>query len=285
MKQYYYFIASLREISLDVDRMPYTIKEFVQEARDEINNLDKGELKFFDAILLQNDNLNVISYVKNNYKFFLEDDDNNNGNAINGTLTTSQIEEDIAEGIIKDKYQSPQYLPLYLWDSVKKNLHDLQEKRKNKIDKIDNKDLLFEDEISMLYYQYIQQLPNEFLKMYFQFDYAIKNLLVTYNAKKFSLPLDSFVLPFEGDSKYDTELEWSSKVEQIFVESNLQEREKSLDRLRFQYIDRLLEFDYFGLNIILGYLVKLITLQRWNNIKDKKSGQKKFTSIVNNLLG
>lgn len=274
MKQYYYLVSSLKDLSFDMDRLPYEINEFIQNVRDEINY---KELKFFEAIQLQFDNKNVINYLKNKNR-------HTNQFIPHGICSPSQIDEDIIDGIIKGKQQSANYLPLYLWECV---VNYLQEKRLYK-------DIAFEDEVSIFFYNYVQKLQNTFLNKYFHFDHTLRNIIAAFNVNKFALTKNNLILPINDESEIllssrgkdfglSGSLDWFSKVEQIFSEDNLYQRERNFEHMRFDYVDQLLEFEYFGLNVILGYLIKLTILSRLNEIKDKEIGRRKFEAVIDRL--
>ena len=69
---------------------------------------------------------------------------------------------------------------------------------------------------------------------------------------------------------------------QLLSDKDMLSKEKGLDKLRWKKINELLEFDYFNLEVVLGYVVKLSLLERWRVLDDKR-GAEVLNSIVEKL--
>ncbi len=65
-------------------------------------------------------------------------------------------------------------------------------------------------------------------------------------------------------------------------DNNWMERELALDAIHWDYIDQLNTFNYFSIEVILAYLIKLILLERWVKL-DKSDGQSVFHNLLNDL--
>ncbi len=83
----------------------------------------------------------------------------------------------------------------------------------------------------------------------------------------------------EGNSYYELLLDFneearvvtsefgaSEKLKKLSDNTNLQEREKKMDALRWAQIDEINRFEYFSVDVILGYLQKLMIIDRWTRI-------------------
>lgn len=61
------------------------------------------------------------------------------------------------------------------------------------------------------------------------------------------------------------------RLDAIAAKSNYLEREQETDRLRWETIDEINRFEYFTVNVILGYFAKLFLLERWKHILNPKT--------------
>jgi len=57
------------------------------------------------------------------------------------------------------------------------------------------------------------------------------------------------------------------------------EREKQLDKFRWDYITELSLFNYFTIETIITYTVKLLIIKRWETNEDEKG-----TNMLNNMI-
>lgn len=67
-----------------------------------------------------------------------------------------------------------------------------------------------------------------------------------------------------------TEFAAAAKLESLLSGSNLLEREKEMDRLSWEAIDEINRFEYFSIDVLLGYFQKVLILERWKDIFSRK---------------
>lgn len=63
-----------------------------------------------------------------------------------------------------------------------------------------------------------------------------------------------------------SEFEAAARLEIIAGKTNLLERELEIDRLRWDTIGEINRFEYFTVNVILGYFQQLLLLERWREV-------------------
>jgi hypothetical protein len=63
-----------------------------------------------------------------------------------------------------------------------------------------------------------------------------------------------------------TEFDMAEKVENAMSQEDIFKREMQLDRLRWDRIDDINRFEYFSIDVVLGYCQKAMLLQRWQRI-------------------
>ncbi len=71
-------------------------------------------------------------------------------------------------------------------------------------------------------------------------------------------------------------------VSLVADEPNLIEKERKLDRIRWDRVDELSAFDYFDMDAILAYLVKLNLITRWMRL-DEKTGRDMLHQLLDTL--
>ena len=62
------------------------------------------------------------------------------------------------------------------------------------------------------------------------------------------------------------------------------ERERSLDRMRWEFADNLILFEDFSLNVVLAYLLKVQWTERWLNW-DSLKGRKILEDLSGQVSG
>ena len=138
----------------------------------------------------------------------------------------------------------------------------------------------FDDkELGVSFYRQISSCSNEFLNTYYTFDRNLRNTQVLYLAKKNNLKPEGLTV---GD--VDNEFEEYKQVESILANPNILEREKLLDNLRWEKINQITIFEYFTLDKILAFLVKMNIVERWNK-SDAKIGKEFFKKLVDEVRG
>jgi hypothetical protein len=70
--------------------------------------------------------------------------------------------------------------------------------------------------------------------------------------------------------------------QRIADESDLFEREKKIDSLKWKWLEDKTFFKYFSIEILFSYLAKLEIIERWISL-DPIEGEKVFRTLINDL--
>ena len=70
----------------------------------------------------------------------------------------------------------------------------------------------------------------------------------------------------------------------VLYGDNLIDRELGLDELMWNKISELNIFEYFNINVLLGYISKLKIIGRWLSL-DEKTGKEMFRRLVEEIRG
>ncbi len=266
MHNYYYFISALKNISFDMEKPPYDIKEFITHVRNIVRLEDAEVIK---AFLFQFDNINLINILEKK----------NEQNAL-GIISIEDIED-----LVRDPFRDNGILPLYMVDFL----------RLLKEEKREFKNLSLENELAIHYYRYLSSMDNTFVSSFYIFDSIIRNLISALNSKKYDYNSEKSVLPLEeeiytqliksraNDFGLSDNYPWMGEVISAFQSEKYVDLSRKADQLRFQKMNELLFFDCFSINIILAYIIKLTIIEKWSKLK-KIEGEIEFKQKVKKLL-
>jgi hypothetical protein len=102
----------------------------------------------------------------------------------------------------------------------------------------------------------------------------LRNATARLRAARRSKDAVDFIRPHSG---FDVSIE--NRVEDAFNQPTPLEREQSLDRIRWRFLDELAGTDPFSTNALLAYALKLKLAERWAAM-DKEKGQTKIEKAV-----
>ena len=130
------------------------------------------------------------------------------------------------------------------------------------------------------FYRQILRHKNRFLREWFRFDLDLRNATVGYlNHQLHRAPDHDKILLEEREVEEFPELE---AAERILRGTDILQRERGLDELRWHKVDEITLLDYFDLETLLGYVAKLKIIDRWLQL-DPDSGRALFRRMVEEI--
>lgn len=268
MGNYYCLVAGFPEISFDEGKLSYTLKSFREEIYPQLSAADK---KVVDLIYLQFDNRNFLKLVK----------DKDAAISDNGNFSADDFHKLFLAVKDEEKYKGclPEYFRQFYNDYVKS---ETQEPFCN-----------LEDKLSSLYFDYGMHCKNKFARAWFEFNLNINNILVASIARKYKMDVASHVVgdtvvantirkSMARDFDLSSDLDYVEEVIRISEMQDLIEREKRFDILKWNWIDDNTFFEYFSIEKVLSFLLKIEIVERWITF-DKETGSKKFREIIDGL--
>jgi hypothetical protein len=84
------------------------------------------------------------------------------------------------------------------------------------------------------------------------------------------------------DFGLSSEIDYIEKLISILESKNLLDREKNIDLLKWDYLDELITFHYFSIEVVLSYMIKLFIVDRWMKL-DEETGKQLFEKFLNDL--
>jgi len=260
MKQYYYFVTSLPKITFFDTKLPISPDEFILDLLDVI---DPKDMVCLTALRSHFDNINLINRLENRDEFFPF-----------GNFTKEELIEEIKD---------PQHLLPYIQDFLeKKNFNERSYPYYS-----------LENELTLLYYNYLLSLPYPFLTKFIKFDYDLKNFATALSTRKFKVDRSKNILKLHSlyenllhnnspDFGLGYNYDWLYAYIEMFEKNNLHDRELKLIEMRFKFIDEELTYDYFSFNQIIAFYLKLFLLQRKVTF-DEIKGRNIFEKVTNEL--
>lgn len=266
--KYYYLVAGLPEISLEDSKLSYTVADFKTEI---YSGLSASNQELMNLFYLKFDNVNVLKLLKDK-----EAEIDKRGN-----FSADELSEYIS--ILKEGGEiSPKVFPAYLSTFLSEALDTPAERA-----------VLQEDRLAALYYEYAMACGNPFVSSWFEFNLNINNILVAFTARKFKWDIvDNIVGQTEvcealrtssaRDFGLTGEVDVFENLQKISEITELVEREKKLDALRWNWMEDAIFFDYFTIERVFAFLLKLEMIERWIAL-DKEKGNQLFRSIIESL--
>jgi len=261
---YFYFIAGLQDIFLDDTELHFSMLDFKQELKD---HLKPEDYKLVDLLFLPYDNVELLSFLNEDYE---------NKNDL-GSFNVQDFEVEFSD-------EKQGILPSYMYKFVE--LYKDEELSKN-ITKS------WETVLTEMYYEYVLETKNMFLKQCFEFNKNLTNILIGQNCRDTDLDVskqligDNMVTKaiLESNAKdfgLEVDLEYVSDILALTDNKNLLAREKGIDQLKWDKVEEITLFDYFTIEVVLAYTIKLDIAYRWLEL-DEKTGRQMFGKIINDL--
>lgn len=127
---------------------------------------------------------------------------------------------------------------------------------------------------------------NRFLREYFRFDLCLRNLKVKYLNKELGRPADKDLMVLTGKDGEALELPFEEEeaMESILRGDDLLVRERALDDLVWENVSKMTVFDYFDIEAVLAFIVKMQVVARWYRL-DEQSGREMFRKLVGEVRG
>ncbi|MGB5990016.1 MAG: DUF2764 family protein [Marinifilaceae bacterium] len=257
---YYCLIAGLPDLIADDNKVPFMISDFREEL---LLYLSKGDLKLIDLFFLQEDNKTLLSLLHK------------------GEAELS-IVANFSPSYIEERLKEPKDLPSYMIEFINNN-----QSEKKKYDVSD------ENELTWMFFDYARKSKSKFIRDFFTFEMNLRNLTTALNCRKYDRELQKEII---GNNKFAEALRTSKlkdfglsddfpfveRVLSFFDNPAMIEKEKQLDLLRWDFLDEKTTFEYFSIDKVLSFLIRLLLIERWSKL-DTESGKKVFNGLITRL--
>ena len=267
-KNYYCLVASLKEYALDADTKGFDAREILDEILEGVGKSDAREVRllygYYDC-----ENLAALRSGRSAHNPL-------------GNLTREELEEEL---------KSPKRLPEAL-ARVVRAYADPEGEDAETVDTAQR----FEKELFGAYYAMCEGAGSRFLRAWSVFDRNLRNVTAAIAARATGRAVEESVV---GGGDVVEQLQRSSAADfglrgelpyidgvlaAVNDEGNLVEKERKLDLIRWTEASELATFDYFDINAILSYLVRVNIVARWTRL-DAARGREMFARLMSELDG
>ena len=265
MSTYYCLVAGLPDISLDDDKLSYSVSDFKAELYPDLSAQDR---KLIDLFYLKFDNTAILKLLKNK-DAVIEDKGNFSAEEL------LQLIEAVREGDTPDK-KYPSYLVNFVSQYLQLSQDELYRA---------------DDLLAALYYSYGMSSNNAFIASWFEFNLNLNNILAALAARKYKLEVSSVIVGATSiceqlctsnarDFGLNETLEYFEALQRIADIEELVEREKKVDMLKWLEDESF--FHYFTIERIFVFLMQLEMIERWISL-DKEKGNELFRKMIQDL--
>ncbi|MBE6205378.1 MAG: DUF2764 family protein [Rikenellaceae bacterium] len=265
-KNYYCLVAGLREYALDSDTKGFDAREIIAEILEEVSSGDAEAVRllygYYDC-----ENIIALRAGRSAYNPL-------------GNIPAEELEQELA---------SPKALP----KAMAQVLKDYAAMESEETEGVDLS-LGFERALLTAYYEECARSKSRFVRQWAEFDRTLRNVTAAAVARSMDRRVDSVTV---GKGDVVAQLQRSSAAdfglrgELTYVdavlaavndEQNMIEKEHKIDLIRWEHAGELASSDYFNINAILSYLVKINIVARWSQL-DPKRGRAMLDRIMAEL--
>lgn len=259
-KEYYFLVAGLREWTLDSDTKGFDVAEIRDEILESISTSDREAVRELYAYY---DCENIIAARAGRDRF----------NPM-GNLSKEEI-----EAIFSERCYAK--LPQKVAEVVKLYNEADDEERDDEV-ALDER---FERALFEAYYLGLEKSKCSFLKAWGEFDRNLRNIAAAVAAREANRSIADVVV---GKGEVVEQLSRSSAADfglrgelqyidaviaAVSDERNIVEKERKIDAIRWAEAEDIVVFDFFNINFILSYLVKVNIVARWNMLSPEVGRQ------------
>ncbi len=268
--QYYYFVAGLPDFSFDSTKLPFSVSEFKEMLYDELKEDDK---KLIDKYFLEVDKENLLKLLTNKEAKMNE----------SGVYSREEMLHTI-KSIKEDKEANPKNIAPIFESFIRQWLkEDAEQESRN-----------WEDILTTLYMEYGVSVKNTLVSKWFTLNLNIGNTLAAIYSRKYGLDVKQVVVGNNDIAKtiransgsrdfgLEQELDCFDTLLKISEDTDIYERERKIDRFRWDWLEENTVFDYFNVEYLFSYLCKLQILERWVGL-NAEEGQRVFRELIANM--
>ncbi len=272
--KYYYLISGLPHIRLDDSADCPSFSDFIGEAIAQVTEVDVRLLKI---LRFSSDNTNLINLLEKKEAAF-----NKSGN-----YSEAELILEIAD---------PESLPAYMRTIIEAHKSDMPVYY----------NITWEDQLNWLFYEYIDTIDNTFLQDWFSFELNLGNLLSALKCREFNISFERR-LGQRIENVCSQAIICHNEIAETIVDSNapdfslapllpwledvlaldktdLVSFEKGIDLIKWNRLDEMTRFDYFDIEALLAYGIKLQIAERWKGLEVGK-GTERFDKLLVGLEG
>ncbi|MCG2759625.1 MAG: DUF2764 domain-containing protein [Candidatus Delongbacteria bacterium] len=258
-RNYYCLVAGLPNISFEDSKLSYSSGDFLADLREFVQ---KKDFKYFKLFKFKTDNENIYKVLVDHEHKFIS----------GGSYSSDEIDE-----FIEDPANAVSFIREYIEEYHSEEFDEEVDKKR----------------LTILYYQYLLDCRNDFVKGWFELELNIKNIFAALNSRKYGLQTEKEIIDVNNVSEaiaksnsrdfgLTGELEYIEQLLSVYEIDDLLKREKAIDLLKWDWLDENSFFNYFTVEKLFAYFIKLTMIERWIKL-DPKTGRELFNRFMKEL--
>lgn len=267
-KNYYSLVAGLPDILLGDKKTTFSSVSLLNQLKDELVPLDYLLAK---SLYLPFDHTN---YLNKKYGSAADFDER-------GVYSEEDIEKLLSKRTIDTLDE--QDFPLYLIELAE------ELERQDSLNRSEA-----EVKLTQAYHDYMLSFNNAFISNYMSFKRNMKNVFIALHGRKYGVDVYHEFVIGSGvivealrksrarDFGLAGEIERLDGMLKLFEETDLQNRGFKIDQLKWDYIEEISFFNYFTIEKVLGFILKLFMVERWMKLSAEE-GRKLFERLLQDL--
>ena len=270
-KEYYCLVAGLKEYTLDSDRKGFDAPALIAEIKEDLSRRDRRTV---ELLYTYYDIENLIGLRAGREHF-----------SRLGNLSREELQEELL---------APSRLPASLGRVIA--AFNAADKEGAGADVGEDADMeqSFERNLFAAYYAECARSSSQFLRRWSAFDRTLRNVAAAFAARRRGSPVAEVVVgtgDIESALARSSAADFGIKGEVAYVDQvmqavsdagNLVEKENRMDAIRWNMAEELTLTNYFDLDFILGYLVRVNIIHRWTAL-DPQRGREMLHRLVEGL--
>ena len=272
MSKYYCLVAGLPDITLEDSKLAYSVSEFKDELQEHLTTADK---KLINLFFLKYDNENIVLFLKDQEAMF----DNR------GSISKESLDDFLQALKHEEKHPLQKTIPPYMMQFFLQYLAHEEKEGEQKI--------AWRDRLNALYYAYAGMCKNAFVRAWFELNLNINNLLTAITCRKYDLEKADYIVGENEVAKairssnardfgLGDSIDYLPTLLRIAEETDLMQREKKIDMLRWQWLEENTFFKTFDIEKVFAYLMQVEMIERWVAL-DKETGEQTFRKLVGSM--
>ena len=268
MTNYYCLVTGLPELSLEDGKLSYTVANFKSGIYPELSKADR---RLIDLFYLKFDNQNLLALLKDKEASVDSSLGNYSADELLSVITS-----------FKEETAPDKKFPPYFYEFAELYLNTPDEER-----------LGLEDKLYGFYYHYAIKCDNKFISTWFELNLDVNNILAAMAARKYKMEVAKVVVGNNfvaealrtsnaRDFGLADDLEYFEQLVRVNDTIDLVEREKKIDLLKWNWMEENTFFNYFTIEKIFIFLMKLEMIERWVSL-DKNKGNEMFRQLIDQL--
>ena len=267
-RNYYCLVAGLPDLIMEDRKLAFSSIIFRELLQEDIHPQDYTLVSLF---FLPFDHNNILSRLYDKEPAY-----DNHGN-----FTAEEVEEitDKKSFEVAENLTMPAYIINFLDD------YFIDEEKPSRVNA--------ERQLTSNYYEYLLQSGNQFMNDYVRYELNLKNVLTALNGRKYDMDISADIIG-DGDIEYSlkksrardfglaNDVDNLESIIHLYEIPNLLDRELKLDLMRWQSLDEATFFNYFSVEKVLAFIVKVFIVERWIGL-DEEKGKELFKRLITDL--